>query len=40
MCHPWEELPIWTAEDASEDPDDGTEEMEGFQDVAREVGPS
>jgi hypothetical protein len=39
MCHPWEELPIWTAEDASEDTDD-TEETEGFRDVQREVGPS
>ncbi|SEW16729.1 hypothetical protein SAMN04487945_1875 [Halobacterium jilantaiense] len=39
MCHSWEELPIWTAEDASDDLDD-SEETEGFEDVAREVGPS
>ena len=40
MCHPWEELPVWTTEDTSADLDDGEETEAEFRDVAREVGPS
>jgi hypothetical protein len=38
MCHPWEELPIWTEADAE---DDGETDRDGdeFRDVQREIAP-